>query len=267
MREAFLTGGLPGLDTTADDVYRQTYPAVAAKNLAHYERYPQDVERARDIARKLAKAPARMPAGTLLTVEAFQSLGLLLGSGTGSHALHYLIEDPFAGSELNDDFLHRTESLLSFASAPLYAVLHEACYAQGAATRWSAQRIRAEFADFDAARSLEGDAPIMFTGEMIYPWMFENDPMLAPLADAAEELAQRDGWPPLYDAARLRENDVPAAAAVYFNDMYVPTRFSLRTAAAIRGLRPWVTSEYEHDGLRASTRVLDRLIGLVHGDV
>jgi pimeloyl-ACP methyl ester carboxylesterase len=267
LREAFLTGGLPGLDTSADDVYRQTYPAVAAKNLAHYERYPQDVERARDIARTLAGAPARMPAGTLLTVEAFQSLGLLLGSGTGSHALHYLIEDPFAGSELNDDFLHHAESLLSFASAPLYAVLHEACYAQGAATRWSAQRIRSEFAEFDAARSLDGDAPIMFTGEMIYPWMFENDPMLAPLADAAEALAQRDGWPPLYDAERLRENNVPAAAAVYFNDMYVPRELSLRTAAAIRGLRPWVTSEFEHDGLRATTRVLDRLIGMVRGDV
>jgi pimeloyl-ACP methyl ester carboxylesterase len=267
LREAFLTGGLPGLDTTADDVYRQTYPVVAAKNLAHYERYPQDVECARDIARKLTEAPVRMPAGTLLTVEAFQSLGLLLGSGTGSHALHYLIEDPFAGSELNDDFLCRAESLLTAASAPLYALLHEACYAQGGATRWSAQRVRAEFADFDAAKALESDAPLLFTGEMIYPWMFENDPMLTPLAEAAELLAQREGWPLLYDAARLRENEVPAAAAVYFNDMYVPTEFSLRTASTIRGLLPWVTSEFEHDGLRASTRILDRLIGLIRGDL
>jgi pimeloyl-ACP methyl ester carboxylesterase len=266
--EAFLTGGLPGLDTTADDVYRRAYPVVLAKNLAHYERYPQDIERARQVARKLVGAPARLPGGTLLTVAAFQSLGLMLGSSTGSHALHYLIEDPFAGGELNDDFLYRAESILTFASAPLYALLHEASYAQGAATRWAAQRVRAEFADFDAAKALAGDAPLMFTGEMIYPWTFENDPVLAPLADAAEALAQREGWPPLYDAARLRDCRVPAAAAVYFNDMYVPTEFSLRTAAAIRGLRPWVTSEYEHDGLRVSNGgVLDRLIGLVRGEL
>ena len=32
IREAFITGGLPGLRTTADDVYRVTYPMVARKN-------------------------------------------------------------------------------------------------------------------------------------------------------------------------------------------------------------------------------------------
>ena len=32
VREAFITGGLPGLDVTADDVYRAAYPRVAAKN-------------------------------------------------------------------------------------------------------------------------------------------------------------------------------------------------------------------------------------------
>ena len=268
LREAFLTGGLPGLDAGPDDVYRLTYPAVAAKNQAHYERYPADVERARQVARKLAAGPARLPGGTLFTVEAFQSLGLMLGSSTGSHALHYLLEDPFAGPELNDDFLHRAESVLSVASAPLFALLHEACYAQGPATRWSAQRIRAEFPEFDAAPAIEGRAPLLLTGEMIYPWMLENDPVLAPLADAAQLLAEREGWPPLYDAARLRASEVPAAAAIYFNDMYVPTQFSLATARAIRGLRPWVTSEYEHDGLRVSGgAVLDRLIGLARGDV
>ena len=50
----------------------------------------------------------------------------------------------------------------------------------------------------------------------------------------AELLADRDGWPPLYDPARLASNEVPAAAAVYFNDMYVPAALSVRTAAAIR---------------------------------
>jgi len=59
---------------------------------------------------------------------------------------------------------------------------------------------------------------------------------------------------------------VPAAAAVYFEDMYVPAQFSLATARDIRGLRPWVTNEYQHDGLRVSNgAVLGRLIALARG--
>ena len=102
MSEAFITGGLPGLSATADDVYRLTYQQVAAKNREHYERYPQDVDAARQVARALAGRaeagrPVELPGGGELTVERFQSLGQLLGSSTGSHTLHYLLEDPFAG--------------------------------------------------------------------------------------------------------------------------------------------------------------------------
>ncbi len=264
---ALIAGGLPGLAATADEVYRLTYSRVEAKNRAHYERYPMDVERALRIARALAERPAELPGGGALTVERFQSAGMLLGSGSGSHLLHYLLEDPFAGSELSDDFLHRMQALLSFAVAPLYAVLHESCYAQGAATRWSAQRIRAEFGAFDAAAALSAGEPLMFTGEMVYPWAFQLDPVLRPLAESAELLAARQDWPWLYDRDRLARNEVPVAAAVYFDDMYVPRELSVPTAAAIRGLRCWVTSEYEHDGLRVSDgAVLDRLIALARGE-
>jgi hypothetical protein len=144
--------------------------------------------------------------------------------------------------------------------------MHEASYAQGAPTRWSAQRIRAEFGEFDPAAALDGGGPLLFTGEMIYPWMFETDPALRPLRGAADALAERAGWPALYDAARLAANEVPVAAAVYEGDMYVPAEFSLPTAQAIRGLKAWVTGEYEHDGLRVSDgAVLDRLIALSRG--
>ncbi len=265
LREAFITGGLPGLDVTADDVYRATYPKVARRNAEHYERYPMDVQRAKDIARRLAAGDVRLPNGAPLTVETFQTFGQMLGASTGSHSLHYLLEEPFAGGDLSDDFLHRVGSQVSFSAGPLYALVHEACYGQGAPTNWAAQRVRAEFPEFDAA--LDSDAPLLFTGEMIYPWMFENDPVLRPLAEAGEILAQRE-WPRLYDPERLRANQVPAAAAVYFDDMYVPVEFSVPTARTIRGLRPWVTNEYEHDGLRVSNgQVLDRLIAMVRGNV
>jgi hypothetical protein len=236
---------------------------VAAKNAAHYERYPRDVDQARRVAEYLATRDVRLPDGAPLTVAAFQSAGAMLGQGGGSHALHYLLEDPFADDELSDAFRYAMMNELSFATAPLYALLHEAGYAQGFATRWSAQRIRAEFAEFDPHAD-----PLYFTGEMIYPWMIDADPVLRPLREAADILAERDDWPPLYDPTRLAANEVPVAAAVYYNDMYVDRELSVQTAQAIRGLQAWVTSEYEHDGLRVSNgAVLDRLIGMAHGNI
>ena len=268
IRDALVTGGLPGLGAAAEDVYRHTYATVAARNAAHYDRYPGDVEAAREVARHLATRDVRLPDGSPLTVERFQSIGGMLGSADGSHELHYLLEDPWDGDGgLSDAFLADVADRAGFLRAPLYAVLHEACYAQGPATRWAAQRVRAEFPAFDPAGAVDGDAPLLFTGEMIYPWMFAADPALVPLRETAELLAERDGWPPLYDPARLAANGVPVAAAVYYDDMYVPAPLSLHTAASVRGLRTWVTNEWQHDGLRVSGgRVLDRLIAMNRGE-
>jgi len=268
IREAFITGGLPGLTATADELYRRTYRAVIGKNAAHYQRYPGDVEQAQLVAEYLGEHDVRLPDGAPLSVEAFQSVGAMLGQSNGSHSLHYLLEDPFAGNELSDAFRYAVMGELTFSAAPLYALLHEPCYAQGAATRWSAQRVRAEFAEFDPGPAIAGAAPLFFTGEMIYPWMIDADPVLRPLREAADILAERADWPPLYDPTRLAANEVPVAAAVYYDDMYVDRELSMQTAQAIGGLRTWVTSEYEHDGLRVSGgAVLDRLIGMCHGDI
>lgn len=276
LREAFVTGGLPGLRSSALDVYRSAFPRVERKNTAHYDRYPGDVQAARSVARHLRDHDVTLPAGGRFTAEAFQSLGVMLGAGTGSHTLHYLLEDAFlpgtAGPVLSDGFLAEAQSHLSFAANPLYAVLHESIYGQrsvtASGTGWAAQAAHREFPRFDVDKALADESPVLFTGEMIYPWMFDADPALVPLRDAANRLALREGWPDLYDPAQLARNEVPVAAAVYHDDMYVDTADSLATARAVRGLRTWVTDEYEHDGLRVSGgRVLDRLIRLVRGEL
>ncbi|MFD0318778.1 alpha/beta fold hydrolase [Streptomyces flavalbus] len=272
LRTALITGGLPSLDAHADDVYRAAYPRVERKVTAHYARYPQDVERARRIADHLLNHEVVLPNGYRLTVEAFQSLGILLGGGEGSHRLHYLLEHAFvntpAGPALSDAFQEEVQSLLSYAGHPLYALVHEAIYGQDARpTDWSAERVRAEFPQFDAAKALAGDAPLLFTGESVHPWMFDADPALRPLRETADLLAARTDWRPLYDAERLATNEVPVAAAVYHDDMYVDTAHALTTARAIRGLRTWVTDEFEHDGVRAGgPRVLDRLLALARDE-
>ncbi|MEV7418844.1 alpha/beta fold hydrolase [Streptomyces sp. NPDC089919] len=269
-----ITGGLPALTAGADEVYRAAFPRIRRKNEAHYARYPMDVARARSVADYLAEHRPVLPGGLRLTPEAFQSLGLMLGSGDGSHQLHYLLEDPFvltaSGYELSEAFQAGVEAALSFAGHPLYALLHEAIYGQDPAqpTGWAAERVRAGFPEFAADKLLGTDRPLLFTGETVHPWHFETDPVLAPLKETAHLLADRTGWGPLYDPARLAANEVPVAAAVYHDDMYVDTAHSLETARAIRGLRTWVTDEFEHDGLRAGgPRVLDRLLGLVRGEV
>ncbi|MBV2357287.1 alpha/beta hydrolase [Streptomyces sp. J2-1] len=269
---ALITGGLPALDAHADDVYRAAYPRIERKVAAHYARYPQDVDCARRVADHLLTHDVVLPNGYRFTVEAFQSLGIMLGAGDGSHRLHHLLEAPFvrtsAGTELSDAFQEQAQNLLSFAGHPLYALVHESIYGQDARpTDWSAERVRAEFPQFDAAKAVAGDAPVLFTGETIHPWMFETDPALRPLRETAGLLAARTDWQPLYDPARLAANEVPVAAAVYHDDMYVDPGHSLRTARAVRGLRTWVTDEFEHDGLRAGgPRVLDRLLALARGE-
>ena len=204
------------------------------------------------IAERLESEDVRLPGGDRLTLRRFRNLGQMLGMSYGAEQLHYILELPFGSPA----FLHDVEAAFPFARNPIYAVIHEACYAPGVATRWSAERV---FPD-----KLRDD-PTFLTGEHVYPWMFEDYGALRPLAEAAQILAEHE-WPALYDPPGLAENDVPASAAIYAEDLYVPRDFSEETAARIRGLRPWLTNEYEHDGLRADgERILGRLLDLVQG--
>ena len=95
--------------------------------------------------------------------------------------------------------------------------------------------------------------------------MWEDYGRLRPHRPAAEILAQQ-AWPKLYDADRLRHNEVPVVATIYVNDVYVERDYAMETARLIKGLRPWITDEYEHNGIRADgERVLDRLLALLKG--
>ena len=265
LREVLIAGGLPPLDAGPDDVYRATYPRVLHKNAAYFARYPGDQGLARRVVEHLRSHEVCLPGGERLTPRRFQTLGITFGGTLRFDTLHYLLEEAFVdgagGPELSDGFLRGVDEIVSYAQRPLYAVLHEPIYCQGTASNWSAERVRAEFPQFD----VEADQPIRFVGEMIYPWFFEEDPALAPLRAAAERLACHNAWPALYDRDQLARNRVPCAAAVYFDDMFVDRNHALQTAEAVAGLRYWVTSEYEHDGIRAGPDVLDRLIALARG--
>jgi pimeloyl-ACP methyl ester carboxylesterase len=266
LREAILTGGLPPLERSADEVYRATYQRVMGKNRLYYERYPDDATRARRIVDTLQQREVLLPSGDRLSPRRFQQLGIGFGASDGFEQVHYLLEGAFvtgaSGPELSYGFLRGVEEIQNFDTNPIYALLQEACYTQATASRWAAERVRTDYPEFD----LSPDKPVYYTGEMIYPWMFDEYRYLRPLKGAAEILAEYDRWPRLYDPAVLRANDVPCAAAIYYDDMYVERAFSEETAEAIRGIRVWVTNEYEHNGLRADGKqVLGRLLAMLHG--
>jgi pimeloyl-ACP methyl ester carboxylesterase len=260
LETVLVAGGLPPLDRGPDDVYRATYDRVRQRYDRLVGRYPEDAGRLDAVADHLAARDVRLPSGDRLTVPRLQSLGLGLGVSDGLEKVHYRLESAWAGDELADDFLAAVETATSFVDRPLYALMHESIYCQGEASRWSAQRVGAERPEFSPEVR-----PLLPTGEMVLPALVHGDRSLAPLGETAELLAAYETWPLLYDRDVLAGNEVPVAAVVYHEDMYVEHGYSLETAERVGNLRCWVTSELGHDGLRNDSTVLDRLLELARG--
>lgn len=248
---ALLTGGLAPIGRPVDDVYGATWPRVLEANRRYYTRYPEDRVRVREIHRRLEAEDVRLPSGDRLTGRRFRQIGMWLGDSAGFELLHHVLELP-PGSPA---FLHDIEGAVRWTRNPIYATLHESSYADGGATRWSAQRLAPD--GFETSD--------WFGAEHVFPWMFEDYGGLRAHREVAALLADHP-WSRLYDADRLARNEVPVAATIYVDDVYVERSFAEETAAAVRGLRPWITNEYAHNGLRADgERVVGRLIDMVKG--
>lgn len=272
VRRALLAGGLAPLDGPAERVYRATYERVTERNAQYFGWYPDDRTAVSAIMGHLKDHDERLPSGERLTPERFQLVGSLLGGNTRVDTLHYLLEDAFTGgaggpsgakgARLSDTFLAEVHALVSRAANPLYALMHEAIYAQGKASDWAAWRVLEEYPEFRA----DAAEPLLL-GEMVMPWYFDQDPALVPLAEAAEILARKSDWGPLYDPERLAANTVPAAAAVYRNDIFVDRGLSLETAGRVRGLQVWETADFHHDGITDDGEaIFARLLGMADPD-
>ena len=100
---------------------------------------------------------------------------------------------------------------LTTAGNPLYWTLQEFIYANGtldAPINWTAEHEYARHPEFDATAR-----PLMLTGEAAFPFMFEDDPLLAPLKPAVDLLMQDTEFDPIYDEHQLAANEVPLQAA------------------------------------------------------
>lgn len=240
----YFTGGLPPVAMPPEEVYAATFAQVSRLEERHHERYPDDAGR---LERALAACDAgevvRLD-GAPLTPRLLRTVGNQLGLHGGSEAIHHLLEhDPRSPA-----FAADAVGLLPFSGRnPLYAVVHESCYADGGATRWAAERAQPA-----------GHTGL--TGEHLFSWHFDDEPTLRPYAATARLVAEHE-WPRLYDADRLAAVDLPGAAAVYAEDPFVLRAHSEATLRLLPGVRAWVSPDRLHNALRHSgTEVLDRLL-------
>lgn len=262
---ALITGGLAPLTGHAQQVYRQTYPLMAARNAEYFARFPEDRRKLDGVVAHLKTHDVRLLDGSPLTVARLQLLGMLLGGNTKADTLHYLLEEAFTDSSetrLSDTFLVAVEQQISFAGNPMYAVMHESIYGQPIdgpeATAWAAETVRDEHPDF----SPEAESPLLL-GEMILREHVRLDPVLAELFETTDQLAAFTDWSALYDLEQLSQNTVPAAAAVYTDDVFVSQELSRQTASQVKNLQVAEFSDLHHDGIHENgKKVLRRLLEL-----
>ncbi|MDO5064069.1 MAG: alpha/beta fold hydrolase [Actinomyces bowdenii] len=255
LEHAYLTGGLPAVGHGIEEVYALTFEAMRAASEDYYARYPADRDRMAALMEAAARGEILTPEGHPVGPARLRGIGIALGASGGIDALHHLLEADPASAR----FRHDLAGMLPFgARNPLYAVVHESCWADGGVTAWAAERgLPAAFAQ----------DPTLLTGEHLSHPHLAEDPLLAPWLEVADLLAEQE-WPRLYEEDSLRAVQVPGAAAVYARDVFVPMALSLETASLIPGLRTWITSEYEHNGSRASGgAVFRRLRDLATGVV
>ena len=186
IKNALFTGGVPPL-TAEDpkDVYDALIPRVIARNNLYYETYPGDVPLVKRIVQSLMKAPAPLPCGGMLTARRFLQLGMALGGGPGSFEnLHDLLVNAFLdGTDvLSKNFLRQVQRTQPFDTNPIYALLHESIYLDGPgkSSEWAAHRSFSlhpcsEQFNYEARSESKRDSePVLFFGEMVFPFMFED---------------------------------------------------------------------------------------------
>ncbi|MDN3445382.1 alpha/beta fold hydrolase [Microbacterium sp. APC 3901] len=251
LADVFITGGLSTVNRHPDEVYALCYDKMRAASEKYYRRFPEHRVVMRRLVDRAAAGDIVLPDGEVVSPSRLRSVGSALGTNDGWQTVWSLLERDPASNAFRHDLMH---AMPYGGRNPLYFAFHESSYANGHATRWSAERTEPQ--DFR-------DDVTLFTGEHIRREWTETVPAFRPWRDVALALADFE-WPQIYNEVAIAASGATGAAAVYVNDVYVPMEFSLETARLIPGVELWVTSEHEHNGVRSGP-VLTHLIDLAHG--
>ncbi|KAL6868391.1 alpha/beta-hydrolase [Trichoderma novae-zelandiae] len=281
LRDVFLTGGLAPVGKTPEEVYQATFQRTIERNAAYYQKYPDDAEVLRQIAVHIevegGKQGLPLPGGGFLTVPRLLTIGIAFGGHGGIDQVHSILLQLKASLDqlgfLTRASLVPLETFTSFDTNIIYAILHESIYCDGpgSVSNWSAHRVGQALPPFSwltrdntcASSSAPAGQPLLFSGEMIFPFHFDTYPELIPLRAVAERLANASDWPALYDVEQLRKNEVPVYAASYIHDMYVDYAFARDTANLIKGTKTYETNVMYHNAVRAKAEeVMQNLFAL-----
>jgi pimeloyl-ACP methyl ester carboxylesterase len=284
-----VTGGIPPVGQETDKVYEKTYNTVIDACNDFYSKFSSHQGNVRCILDFIYTTPMKMPGGGILTPERFLCIGRMLGTTNGdkkvADALAMCMEDIHAGKlEFETKTLIAIESWLRFEERPLYAILQEPIYAEQPlpASNWSAMRVgqgRKEYwwlqkgafdcvfspknrEDEEYAAAHFDDKQIYFSAEHVYPFHYDQFKALGPLKDAADILAKKEDWPPLFDINQLRNNKVPVSALSYKQDMFINWELSDETVDKMGGqnIHHVIDKDLKHTAVKdQSEDVLPRL--------
>ncbi|MFV4913823.1 hypothetical protein PFZ49_09755 [Microbacterium lacticum] len=138
-----------------------------------------------------------LPGGEVVSVSRLRSLGMLLGTNDGWQTLYGLLEtDPRSNA-----FRYDLARALPFSARnPLYFLFHESSYADGHATRWSADRVEPD--DFLAD-------PTLLTGEHVNQRVSVGPATSAPAARSRSATPTRSTSPAANDAEAVPRAGAP----------------------------------------------------------
>jgi pimeloyl-ACP methyl ester carboxylesterase len=116
----YVTGGIPGITATAEEVYTRTFTRAASRTRQYYARYRQDEVGIARLVDYLGEQPVVLPHGDVLTPHRLRSLGALFGMRYGFETLHWLLDDAWVGEELHPMFLYDVQAATGFIDNVLY---------------------------------------------------------------------------------------------------------------------------------------------------
>jgi pimeloyl-ACP methyl ester carboxylesterase len=279
IKQALLTGGVPPLSKKdPKDAYLKLLDRAKAQTIKYYKRFPGDKMIVNALVKLSKEKVCTTLNGNIISPRGIQALGFALGTAGGFERLHYMFENAINREEeegeerISDEFMNAFDKFHAFDSNPLYAILHESIYmdGHGIASNFAAERaIQERSNEFDPLSPQNIEDGMLFTGEMVLPFFYDELKCLAPFKEIASSLQDRTDWPKLYDLEKLRKCTVPTACALYLDDMFVDFDLATEVVNEFMGpnTRVYATNEYMHSGIREDgKRILDKLLAMTNDE-